>query len=51
MHNCLPTKVRLKKNHHKRGNYSVKCKYCKKNEDTLHVFARCKLVQKIWGTY
>ena len=51
MPNCLPTKVRLKKNHHKRGNYSVKCKYCKKNEDTLHVFARCKIAQKIWGTY
>ena len=51
MHNCLPTKVRLKKNHHNRGNYSEKCKYCKKAENTLHIFARCKIAQKIWGTY
>ena len=51
MHNCLPTKVRLKKNHHKRGKYSDKCKYCKKTEDTLHVFARCRIAGKIWKTY
>ena len=51
MHNCLPTKTRLKKNHHKRGNYSEKCKYCKKTENTLHVFARCKIASKIWKTY
>ena len=51
MHNCLPTKVRLKRNHHKRGNYSEKCKYCKKTENTLHIFARCKIAMKIWETY
>ena len=51
MHNCLPTKVRLQKNHHRRGNYSTKCKYCKKNEDTLHIFARCYIATKIWKTF
>ena len=51
MHNCLPTKTRLKKNHHKRGNYSEKCKYCKKTENTLYVFAKCKIAAKIWKTY
>ena len=51
MRNCLPTKTRLKKNHHKRGNYSEKCKYCKKTENTLHVFARCKIAAKIWKPY
>ena len=51
IHNCLPTKVRLQKNHHKRGNYTIKCKYCKKTEDTLHVFARCQIAGKIWKTY
>ena len=51
MHNCLPTKVRLKKNHHKRGKYTVTCKYCKKTKDTLHVFARCRIAGKIWKTY
>ena len=51
MHNCLPTKVRLKRNHHNRGNYSEKCKYCKKTENTLHIFARCRIAMKIWDTY
>ena len=28
-----------------------KCKYCKKAETTLHLFARCKVATKIWKTY
>ena len=51
MHNCLPTKVRLQRNRHRLGNYTTKCRYCKKTEDTLHVFARCKIAAKIWKTY
>ena len=33
------------------GDYSEKCKYCKKTENTLHVFARCKIASEIWKTY
>ena len=51
MHNCHATKVRIFKNMREKGNLTDKCKYCKKAETTLHLFARCTIATKIWKTY
>ena len=52
LHNCLPTKVRLKKNTNNRGNYNSTCKTCNKSDETiLHIFARCKHARDIWEKY
>ena len=49
MHNCLPTKARLAR--HSKNKTKPFCKYCKKSENTLHVFARCPIATSIWQTY
>ena len=51
MHNCHPTRARIFKHMRDKRNLTDKCKYCKKAETTLHLFARCKIAQKIWKTY
>ena len=52
MHNCLPTRARLKRNHRDDStSYSEHCKYCKKRETTLHLMARCRIATRIWYTY
>ena len=51
MHNCLPTRVKLKRNNQRRGNYSDQCKFCKKAETTLHLFARCHIATSVWKTF
>ena len=51
MHNCLPTKVLIYKQTPEKGKLTDKCKYCKKAETTLHLFARCVIATKIWKTY
>ena len=52
LHNCLPTRVRLKHNRNHRGTYNTNCKTCKdKDETTLHVFARCSHATDMWKTY
>ena len=55
IHNCLPTKVRIKKTETKKlrgGRFCTKCSTCTKvDERTLHVFAQCKHACNVWNTY
>ena len=52
LHNCLPTRTRMKHNRNNYSNYNTKCKHCKRgDETTLHIFARCTHAQQIWKTY
>ena len=52
LHNCLPTRTRLKKNKDKPGNYDTKCQICKRSDETtLHLFARCSFAEEIWKRY
>ena len=52
MHNCLPTRVRLKKQELKRNrNYQATCKYCSLDETTMHIMADCKLANVVWDNY
>ena len=50
MHNCLPVGARTSKNKGK-GNFTDKCKQCKKRETIVHVFTYCKIGNTIWKTY
>ena len=52
LHNCLPTKVRMKKNRKNTDNYDMTCKLCRTHDETtLHIFAKCQHAQEIWRKY
>jgi hypothetical protein len=55
VHNCLPTKVRIKKTKDKQsrgGRFNTKCSQCTKvDENTLHIFSRCKHATNVWQMY
>lgn len=55
LHNCLPTKVRIRKTENKKRpgrRFSTKCSVCNKaDETTLHLFAQCKHAKNIWKAY
>ena len=52
LHNCLPTGVRLKQNMAGRQTINALCHTCKTaDEDTLHIFARCRIATALWSKY
>ena len=55
VHNCLPTKVRIKKTKEKQlkgRKFNTKCSQCTKvDENILHIFARCKHACNVWNLY
>ena len=55
LHKSYPTGAKMK-NSRQKGNFNPNCKYCIKQgktklETTLHVFAACSFVMKIWQHY
>ena len=58
VHNALPTKVRIAVTENKKlqrargGRFNTKCSSCTKvDENTLHIFARCKHACNVWQLY
>ena len=53
VHNRIGTRVNVKKTRQRQGiPYSTICKVCNRyEENTLHLFARCKHATNIWKTY
>ena len=54
-HNCLPSKVRIRKTEEKKRpgrRFDVTCSVCNRRPETLiHLFAQCKHARNIWEMY